>query len=88
MCHITGPDLTISEELNLHVMYDVQKVIVEVFEEWVINTDREADIHVRWRGYDDEEELTWEPLQQLVEDVPALVEGALPQDRVNKLAPR
>ena len=39
----------------------------------MINTDGEADIHVKWRGHDDEEELTWESLEQLVEDVSALV---------------
>ena len=54
-------------------MHDVQKLLVEAFEEWVINTDGEVDIHVKWRGHDDEEELTWEPLEQLVEDVSALV---------------
>ena len=54
-------------------MYDVQKFIVETFEEWVINTDGEVDIHARWSGNDDEEEFTWEPLEQLVEDVTSLV---------------
>ena len=28
---------------------------------------------VEWQGHDDEEERTWEPLEQLVEDVPVLV---------------
>ena len=73
MRRIAGPDLPRTDELKLHAMHDVQKFIVEAFEEWVINTDGEVDIRVKWRGHEEEEERTWEPLEQLVEDVPALI---------------
>ena len=41
--------------------------------EWSINTDGEVDVLVEWQGHDDEDERTWEALEQLVEDVPVLI---------------
>ena len=41
--------------------------------EWSINTDDGVDVCVWWISHDDDEEDTWEPLENLVEDVPVLV---------------
>ena len=46
--------------------------MVEAFDDWSINTDGEVDFLVRWRGHQDEDR-TWEPMEQLVADVPVLV---------------
>ena len=72
MRRLAGPDLEVTEELKLSVMHDVQRFVVEAFEDWSINTDDEIDLLVRWRGHDDDER-TWEPLEQLMDDVPVLV---------------
>ena len=42
------------------------------FADWSVNTDGEVDLLVKWCGHDDTND-TWEPLSQLVADVPALV---------------
>ena len=52
--------------------HDLQKFKVEKFLDWTVNTDGEVDMLVQWRGHDDTNN-TWEPLTQLVADVPALV---------------
>ena len=62
-----------SDEVRLSALHDVQKFVVEKFVDWSINTDGEFDLRVRWRGHDDEEEDTWQPLEQLVVDVPVMV---------------
>ena len=54
-------------------MHDVHKFIVETFVQWSINTDDEVDVLVKWRGHPEENEWTWQPLEQLVEDVPVLI---------------
>ena len=56
----------------MSAMHDVQRFVVEAFEDWSINTDDEVDLLVRWRGHGDDER-TWEPLEQLLDDVPVLV---------------
>jgi len=73
MRRIAGPEYPRTQELALHAMHDVQKFIVDEFREWSINTDGEVDVRVHWRGHDDEAEDTWEPLEQLVEDVPVMI---------------
>ena len=73
MRRLAGPDYPRSGELALHAMHDVHKFIVEAFKEWSINTDGEVDVLVEWRGHPDEGEWTWQPLEQLVEDVSVLV---------------
>ena len=40
--------------------------MVERFVEWTINTDDEFDVLVQWRGHDDDDERTWEPLDRAV----------------------
>ena len=72
MRRLAGPNLPITEELTAGAMHDSQCFVIETFDDWVINTDGEVDFLVRWRGHQDEDR-TWEPLEQLVADVPVLV---------------
>ena len=39
----------------------------------MINTDDEFDVQAKWCGHEGEEEITWEPLDNLVEDVPTFI---------------
>ena len=45
---------------------------MESLEDWSVNTDDEVDLLVKWRGHD-EANNTWDPIDQLVGDVPVLV---------------
>ena len=69
---LTGPALTVNKELTESAQHDKQRFKVESFADWSVNTDGEVDLLVKWRGHD-ESNNTWEPLTQLVVDVPALV---------------
>ena len=46
--------------------------MVEKFDDWIVDGDGEAELLVRWKHHS-EDERTWEPLQQLWEDVPHMV---------------
>ena len=72
MRRLAGPGLAITKELEEAAQHDKQKFLVEHFEDWSVNTDGEVHLCVKWRGHDDDNN-TWEPITQLVEDVPALV---------------
>ena len=43
--------------------------LVKSFVEWSINTDQEVDVLVEWQGHDEEDERTWEALEQLDADL-------------------
>ena len=58
--------------LDYLAQHDKQRFKVDSFADWSVNTDGEVDLLVKWRGHDDTNN-TWEPLLQLVADVPALV---------------
>ena len=62
-----------NDEVRLNALHDVQRFVVDRFVDWSINTDDEVDLRVRWKGHEDEAEDTWQPLEQLVEDVPVVV---------------
>ena len=72
MRRLAGPGIAITKELKDSAQHDKQKFLVESFEDWSVNTDGEVDLLVKWRGHDDSNN-TWEPLEQLVGDVPVLV---------------
>ena len=72
MRRLAGPGIAITKELVESAQHDKQKFLVESFEDWAVNTDGEVDLLVKWRGHDDDNN-TWEPLEQLVVDVPVLV---------------
>ena len=73
MRRLTGPDLEVTKAIELAAKHDIQRFLVKCFVEWSINTDGEVDVLVEWQGHDDEDERTWEALEQLVEDVPVLI---------------
>ena len=85
MRRLAGPDLQMSEETKLSALHDVQRFVIDAFVEWSINTDNEVDVLVRWRGHDDEDEQTWEPLEQLVADVPKMIEAYVKADGHHQL---
>ena len=72
MRRLAGPGLSVTNELRELALHDKQKFLVESFEDWSVNTDGEVDLLVKWRGHD-ETNNTWEPMEQLVADVPVLV---------------
>ena len=72
MRRLAGPGVRVTKELVEGAQHDKQRFLVERFEDWVVNTDGEVDLLVKWCGHDDDNN-TWEPLEQLVADVPVLV---------------
>ena len=72
MRRLAGPALTVTKEMVEGAQHDKQRFKVESFADWSVNTDGEVDLLVKWRGHDESND-TWEPLAQLVADVPVLV---------------
>ena len=73
MRRLTGPDLPMTKAVELSAKHDIQRFLVKSFVKWSINTDQEVDVLVEWQGHEEEDERTWEALEQLVEDVPVLI---------------
>ena len=71
MRRLAGPDLKPSEEVVASALHDRHKFVVEKFEDWILD-DGDAELLVRWKNHTDDER-TWEPLEQLMQDVPELV---------------
>ena len=69
---IAGPGITVTQAVQNSALHDLQRFIVDAIDDWGLNEDGSAMLHVQWRGFD-ETEATWEPLQQLHEDVPEKV---------------
>ena len=69
---IAGPGITVTQAVQNSALHDLQRFIVDVIDDWGFNEDGSAMLHVQWRGFD-ETEATWEPLEQLNEDVPEKV---------------
>ena len=72
MRRIAGSDFIPNEEDIVSAQHDRQKFHVQSFDDWLID-DGEVELLVRWKHHD-EDDRTWEPLLQLCEDVPVLVE--------------
>ena len=72
MRRLADPGLAVTKELVESAQHDVQKFKVDEFLNWTVNADGEVYVLVKWRGHDDTNN-TWEPLSQLMCDVPALV---------------
>jgi len=85
MRRLAGPDLPVTKEVELSAKHDIQRFLVKRFVEWSINTDQEVDVLVEWQGHDDDEERTWEALEQLVEDVPVLITKYVQADGYQQL---
>ena len=69
MCRLTGPDLDVIKAIELAAKHDIQRFLVKRFVKWSINTDGEVDVLVEWQGHDDDDEHTWEALEQLVDEM-------------------
>ena len=69
---IAGPDMTITQAVQDSALHDLQTFKVESFEDWGFGDDGKVVLKVRWRGFDADED-TWEPMEQLDEDVEVLV---------------
>ena len=80
MRRLAGPGVHITKELVEGAQHDKQKFLVDKFEDWVVNTEGEVDLLVKWRGHDDDNN-TWEPLEQLVADVPVLVANYVKENK-------
>ena len=68
MVRLAGPDYEPTEEVIASALHDRQRFVVQSFDDWLVDDDGEVELLVRWRHHS-EEERTWEPLLQLVEDV-------------------
>ena len=73
MRRLAGPELQPDEEVIASALHDRQRFLVERFDDWIVDDDGDAILFVRWKHHGDEER-TWEPLQQLWDDVPKMVE--------------
>ena len=65
---IAGPGITVTQAVQNSALHDLQRFIVDEIDDWGFNEDGSAMLHVQWRGFD-ETEVTWEPMDQLHEDV-------------------
>ena len=74
MRRIAGPGLFVSQAVQNSALHDLQRFLVESIDDWTYDEDGEAvKVLVRWQGYD-ESERTWEPLQQVYEDVAVITQ--------------
>ena len=69
---LAGPELTPDEEVVASALHDRQRFKVQSFDDWIVD-EGEAELLVRWQHHG-EDERTWEPLLQLLEDVPKMVQ--------------
>ena len=74
MRRIAGPGLFVSQAVQNSALHDLQRFLVESIDDWGYDDDGETvKVLVRWQGYD-ESERTWEPLQQVYEDVAVITQ--------------
>ena len=72
MRRLAGPELNPSEEVVASALHDRHKFVVEKFDDWIVD-DQAAELFVRWKNHGDDAR-TWEPMEQLLQDVPKMVE--------------
>ena len=80
---LAGPEFEPDEEVIASALHDRQRFKVECFDDWIIDA-AEAELLVRWKHHGDDER-TWEPLEQLVHDVPALIAKYVKDDGHHQL---
>ena len=84
MCRLVGPDLQSDEEVVASALHDRQRFNVERFDDWIVDSDGDTILLVRWKHHT-EQERTWEPLQQLWEDVSQMVQKYVADVEVTEL---
>ena len=63
-----------SQVVQNSALHDLHRFLVESIDDWGYDDDGETvKVLVRWQGYD-ESERTWEPLQQVYEDVAVITQ--------------
>ena len=75
MRRIAGPGLFVSQAVQNSALHDLQRFLVESIDDWTYEEDGSGvRVLIRWwQGYD-ESERTWEPLQQVYEDVAVITQ--------------
>ena len=74
MRRIAGPGLFISQAVQNSALHDLQRFVVQSIDDWGYDEDGSSvKVLIRWQGYD-ESERTWEPLQQVYEDVAVITQ--------------
>ncbi len=74
MRRIAGPGLFILQAVQNSALHDLQRFVVESIDDWGYAEDgNDVKVLIRWQGYD-ESERTWEPLQQVYEDVAVITQ--------------
>ena len=68
MIRIAGPGLFVSQAVQNSALHDLQRFLVQSIDQWRLKNDGTVELLIRWQGYD-ESERTWEPLDQVYEDV-------------------
>ena len=72
MKRFAGADFDITERLIRTAVNDCQKFDVQEFMEWRANDNGAIQLRVRWEGFEPQDD-TWQDIEGLYEDVPALV---------------
>ena len=70
---IAGPDLQISQAVQNSALNDLQTFKVDYFVDWGFDDEGKVQLLVHWQGFD-ESERTWQPMQELWEDVKVMVD--------------
>jgi hypothetical protein len=65
--------LNVTEKLRKRILVSQSKVEVSALKSWPKTANNEYEISVHWRGLD-ARDAKWEPLNNLMEDIPQMVE--------------
>ena len=68
MIRIAGPGLFVSQTVQNSTLRDLQRFLLQSIDQWRLKNDGTVELLIRWQGFD-ESERTWEPLDQVYEDV-------------------
>jgi hypothetical protein len=63
--------LNVTEDIKNSAAYDAMSYISELVD-WRENDDGKLEIKVRWLGFEENQD-TWEPAKNLIEDIPLIL---------------
>ena len=63
--------LNVTEDIKNSAAYDAMSYISELVD-WRENDDGKLEIKVRWLGFEEDQD-TWEPAKNLIEDIPLIL---------------